>query len=110
MNFILGRIAAQAKEILPQDLVRINAQKGLTQCDEASDMKNRIRCELVQLHTVNEKNLTKKFVGRERETTQEKGIEHHPVLCRGLRDDLGAQEDDVCRGRDEPLLLGLFQI
>jgi hypothetical protein len=42
MNFILGRIAVQAKEILPQDPVRINAQKGLTQCDEASDMKNRI--------------------------------------------------------------------
>jgi hypothetical protein len=48
-------------------------------------MKNIIRCELVQLHTVNEKKPMKKFVGRERETTQEKGVEHHPVLHRGLR-------------------------
>jgi hypothetical protein len=64
----------------------------------------------VQLHTVNEQEPTKKFVGKGRETTQEKGVEHHLVLRRGLRNDLGAGEDDVCRGRDEPLLLGLLQI
>jgi hypothetical protein len=58
-------------------------------------MKNIIRCELVQLHTVNEKKPMKKFVGRERETTEEKGVEHHPVLHRGLRDDLGAGEDSA---------------
>jgi hypothetical protein len=32
----------------------------------------------MQLHAVNKKKSTKKFVGRERETTERKGKKHHP--------------------------------
>jgi hypothetical protein len=53
-------------------------------------VEDRIRCELVKLHTINKKEPTKKFVGRKRQSAEEEGEEHHPITARGLRDPLSA--------------------
>jgi hypothetical protein len=52
----------------------------------------------------------KELVGRERETTQEKGKKHHPKAARGLGDALSARKDDLIIVRDETLCLGLNEI
>ena len=44
----------------------VNAKEAFTQSDENGDVENRIGRELVQLHAVNEKKPTKKFVGGKR--------------------------------------------
>jgi hypothetical protein len=43
-------------------------QKRLTKGNKTSNVKNRVWCELVKLHTVHEKKPTKELVGRERKT------------------------------------------
>jgi hypothetical protein len=53
---------------------------------------------------------TKKFVGRERETAEEKGKKHHPEARLRRRDDLGVREDDLDGGRQNPLLPSLCHI
>jgi hypothetical protein len=73
-------------------------------------MENGVRCELVKLHTVNKKKPTKKFVGRKRQTAQEKGKEHHPITVRGLRDPLGAGDLDGVVAGDEAVRLGLLHL
>jgi hypothetical protein len=87
-----------------------NPQKGLAKSYKACNMKNRVRCELVKLHTVNKREPTKELVGRERETTQEEGEEHHPVAALGLGDALGAREDDLIISGDEAISVSLVQI
>jgi hypothetical protein len=64
----------------------------------------------VKLHTVHEEKPTKELVGRERETTQEKGKKHHPKAAWGLGDALGARKYDLIVVRDETISLGLVQI
>jgi hypothetical protein len=64
----------------------------------------------VKLHAVNKENPTKKFVGRERKSTQEKSKEHHPIAARGLGDALGAGKDDLIPFDEESFFLGLGQI
>jgi hypothetical protein len=49
----------------------INAQKRLTQSNEAGNMHKRIWCELMQLHAINKLKPTKKFMGRKREAAEE---------------------------------------
>jgi hypothetical protein len=61
------------KEILPQSPVGINAQKSFTQGDEAGNVQKRIWRELMKLHAVHKEKPTKKFVGRKRKSTEEKG-------------------------------------
>jgi hypothetical protein len=41
-------------------------QKRFTECDKGGDVENRVWCELMKLHTVDEKKPTKEFVGRKR--------------------------------------------
>jgi hypothetical protein len=43
-------------------------QKRLAKSNEAGNMKNRVWCELVKLHTIHKEKPTKELVGRERET------------------------------------------
>jgi hypothetical protein len=62
----------------------LDPQKRLAKGDETGNVKNRIWCELVKLHTIYKEKPTKELVGRERKTAQEKGEEHHPVAARGL--------------------------
>jgi hypothetical protein len=57
-------------------------------------VKDRIRCELVKLHTVNIKKPMKKFVGRKRESAKKERKKHHPVATRGLGDPFGARKLD----------------
>jgi hypothetical protein len=64
----------------------------------------------VKLHTVHKEKPTKELVGRERETTHEKGKKHHPEAARGLGDALGAREDDLIVVGDETISLGLGEI
>jgi hypothetical protein len=54
-------------------------------------MEDRIRCELVKLHTIKIKKPTKEFMGRKRESAEEETKEHHPIAARGLGDPFGAR-------------------
>jgi hypothetical protein len=54
-------------------------------------VENRVRCELVKLHTINKEKPTKKLVSRKRKAAEEEGKEHYPITARGLRDPLGAR-------------------
>jgi hypothetical protein len=80
-----------------------DTQKRHTKGDEIGNVKNRIWCELVKLHTINKEKPTKELVGRERKTAQEKGEEHHPVAAQGLGDALSAREDDLITIGDETI-------
>jgi hypothetical protein len=90
--------------------MRINPQKRLTQSYEASNVQDRLWCELMKLHTVNKKKPTKKFVGRKRKTTQEIGKEHHPKTIPGLGNPLSTGEDNLVIVGDEAIRLGFFQL
>jgi hypothetical protein len=57
-------------------------------------VKDRVRCELVKLHTVNKEKPMKKLVGRKRKAAEKKGKEHYPITARGLRDPLSAWKLD----------------
>jgi hypothetical protein len=73
-------------------------------------VKDRIRCELVKLHTVNKKKPTKKFIGRKRESAEKERKKHHPIATWGLGDPFGARELDKITAGDETICLGLFQL
>jgi hypothetical protein len=88
----------------------INPQKRLAQSYEASNMQDRVWCELVKLHTVNKNKPTKKFVGRKRKTAQKIGKEHHPKTIPGLGDPLSAGEDNLVVIGDEAIRLGFLQL
>jgi hypothetical protein len=48
----------------------------------------------VKLQAIDEKEPTKKFMGRQRNTAEEESKKHNPIAARGLGDVLGAGEDD----------------
>jgi hypothetical protein len=85
-------------------------QKGLAKSYKAGNVENRVWCELVKLHTVDEKKPTKELMGRERKTAQEKIKKHHPKAAWGLGDALSARESDLIIGGDEAIGLGFLQI
>jgi hypothetical protein len=62
----------------------------------------------MELHTVNKEKPTEKFVGRERETAEEKSEEHYPITARGLRDPFSTGEFDGVLGGDEAVRRSLF--
>jgi hypothetical protein len=64
----------------------------------------------MQLHAVNKKQPTKKFMGRERKTVEKEGKKHHPEVRLQVRDNLEAGEDDLGRGHQKALLLSVSQI
>jgi hypothetical protein len=69
----------------------LDPQKGLAKSYKASNMENGIWCELLKLHTINEKKPTKELVGRKEKTTQKKGKKHHPKTAFRFGDPLGAR-------------------
>jgi hypothetical protein len=73
----------------------LDPEERFAKSDKACDVQNRVWRELVKLHAVNKEKPTKKFVGRERKTTQEESEKHHPIAAWGLGDALGAREDDL---------------
>jgi hypothetical protein len=85
-------------------------QKGLAKIYKVGNVENRVWCELVKLHTVDEKKPMKELVGRERKSAQEKIKKHHPKAARGLGDALSARESDLIIGGDEAIGLGFLQI
>jgi hypothetical protein len=64
----------------------------------------------MELNAVNKQKPTEKFVGRKRETSEEKSEKYYPVTARGLRDPFGAGEDDGVFGGDEAVRLGLLHL
>jgi hypothetical protein len=88
----------------------LDPKERFAKSDKAGDVQNRVWRELVKLHTINKEKPPKKFVGRERKSTQEKSKEHHPIAARGLGDALGAGEDDLILFDEESFFLGLGQI
>jgi hypothetical protein len=57
-------------------------------------VKDKVRCELVKLHTINKEKPTKKLVGRKRKATEKEGKENYPITTRGLWDLLSAWKLD----------------
>jgi hypothetical protein len=66
--------------------------------------------ELVKLHAIHKKQPMKEFVGKKRETAEEKSKKHHPMAARGLGDALGTRKNDRSIKSNYSLLLGLSQI
>jgi hypothetical protein len=64
----------------------------------------------MELHTVNKEKPAEKFVGRERETAEEKSEEHYPITARGLRDPFNTGEFDGVLGGDEAVRRSLLHL
>jgi hypothetical protein len=96
------------KEESLEKKVGFAAQKRFTECDKIGNVENRVWCELMKLHTIDEKKPTKELVGRERKTTQEEIKKHHPKAARGLGDALSARESDLIINGDEVVGLGFL--
>jgi hypothetical protein len=64
----------------------------------------------MELHTINKEKPTEKFVGRERETAEEKSQEHYPITARGLRDPFITGELDGVLGGDEAVRRSLLYL
>jgi hypothetical protein len=94
----------------PQSPMGIDPKERFTKGDEAGNVQDRVRCELMKMHAVNKKKPMEEFMGRKRKSVQEESKKHHPIAARGLGDALGAGEDDLVPFCDEPLLLGLGEI
>jgi hypothetical protein len=90
--------------------MRLNAQEGLAKSHEAGNVEKGIRCKLVELYTVHKQKPTEKSMGRKRETSKEESKKHYPVAARGLRDPVGAGEDDGIFGGDEAVHFGLLHL
>jgi hypothetical protein len=88
----------------------LDAQEPLAKSHKASNMKIRIRCELVKLHTINKEKPTKELVGRKRKTTEEKIEEHYPITTRGLQDPLSTRKFDGILGGDEAICPGFLHL
>jgi hypothetical protein len=88
----------------------IDPKERFTKGDIAGNVQDRVRCELMELHAINEKKPAEEFMGRKREPAQEKSKKHHPIAARGLGDAFGAREDYLVPFGDEPILLGLGEI
>jgi hypothetical protein len=88
----------------------IDPQERLAKSYKASNIQNGIWCELMKLHTINEKKPTKELVGRKGKTAQKKGKKHHPKTAFRFGYPFGAREDDLIVIGDEAISLGLLQI
>jgi hypothetical protein len=88
----------------------LDPHKRLAKGYKAHNVKNRVWCELMKLHTVHEEKPTKELVGRERKTAQEESKEHHSKAARGLGDPLSARKGDLIIIRDEAVSSGFVQI
>jgi hypothetical protein len=69
-----------------------------------------VRCELVELHTVDKEKPTEKLVGKKRKTAEEESKEHYPITARGLRDPLSAGKFDGILGGDEAIRPGFLHL
>jgi hypothetical protein len=85
-------------------------QKGLAKSYKAGNVENRVWCELVKLHTIDEKKPTKELVGAGEKDRARENQKHHPKAARGLGDALSARERDLIIGGDEAIGLGFLQI
>jgi hypothetical protein len=70
-------------------------------------LSDRIRRELVQLHAVDEKEPTKKFMGRKREATEHEVEKHYPPNFIGTGFHRVAGDLGLRRGREHPVFAEL---
>jgi hypothetical protein len=101
---------AEVEKEFPQSPMGINPKERFTKGDEAGNVQDRVRHELMKLHAINKKKPAEEFMGRKRESVQEESKKHQPIAARGLGDAFGAVEDDLVPFGDEPFLLGLAEI
>jgi hypothetical protein len=87
-----------------------NPQERLAKSHEIGNVEDRVRCELVKLHTVNIKKPTKELMSRKRESAEKESKEHNPVAAWRFGDPFGAREDDGVIVGDETVHLGFDQI
>jgi hypothetical protein len=73
-------------------------------------VKKGVRCELVELHTINKEKPTEKLMGRKRKAAKEEGKEYYPITARGLRDPLSAWKLYGILGGDEAVHPGLLHL
>jgi hypothetical protein len=88
----------------------LNAQERLVKSHKAGNVKNRIWCELVKLHTINKEEPTEELVGRKRKAAEEESKEYYPITARGLRDLLSAGKLDGILGGDEAICPGFLHL
>lgn len=87
----------------------VDPKKTLTERGEDSNMKDGIRCELVELHAVHKEKPTKEFVSRERKTMIKKGDEHYqPSLLEHWRSLVAGKLEGALL--HERILLGLAHV
>jgi hypothetical protein len=108
--FVQRNVGAEAKKEFPKDPVWIDSKKRFTKSDKTSNVQNQILCELMKLHAIDKEKPTKKFVGRERKATKEKGEKQHLVSLQRLWNTLLTREDDRRCCWKKALLLGLLLI
>jgi hypothetical protein len=72
---------AEAEKEFPQSPMGIDPKERFTKGDEAGNVQDRVRRELMQLHAVNKKKPAEEFMGRERKSAQEESKKHHPIAA-----------------------------
>jgi hypothetical protein len=83
----------EAEKESPESPMGINPKERFTKGDIASNVQDRVRRELMELHAINKKKPVEEFIGRKGESAQEESKKYHPIAARGLGDALGAGED-----------------
>jgi hypothetical protein len=73
-------------------------------------VQKRVRCELVELHTIDKEKPTKKLVGRKREAAEEESKKHYPITAWGLRDPLSTGKSNGILGGDEAVRPGFLHL
>jgi hypothetical protein len=61
---------AEAEKEFPQSPMGIDPKERFTKGDEAGNVQDRVRRELMKLHAANKKKPTEEFMGRKRESAQ----------------------------------------
>jgi hypothetical protein len=88
----------------------MDAQEAFAESNKASDVEDGVWCELVKLHAVHKQKPTKKFVGRQRETTKEEGGKNYPPSVAGAWFGFITGKLGLRRRRDKPRLVELAKI
>jgi hypothetical protein len=80
---VVGAIAAEAENALPQSPIRLGPEEALAKGDKNRNMEDGVGSELMKLQPVHEKQSTKKIMDRSREAENEVVNEANPIFHRG---------------------------
>ena len=79
---VVGAIAAEAKDALPQSPVWLDSEEAFTEGNENCDMEDGVGGQLMQLHPINKKKTAEEIVNRGRDAANKVVNETDPVLDR----------------------------